>query len=417
MPHLLPAAGGLGGDRRLRARVGARARASGSARRPRVTSVRITHIGGPTVLIEVGGLAAAHRPDVRPAGRDVLASAGARARTKLAGPAIAAGRPRPPIDAVLLTHDHHADNLDDAGRALLPSAGVVVTTVSGAGRLGGGARGLAPWATTRARSRRPAGDRGHRDAVPARPAAQPADRRRRRRLRAALGGPGARRALDLGRHRALRRRPRGRRPRARSAPRCCTSAGCGSRSPGPVRYTMTAPRRRRAVRPASARARSIPVHYEGWTHFQEGRDGDRARARRTRRRTSAAASAGSRSAKRSSSRTEGRRVPFPRHVRLGHGRTARPAPPGRAPRLGVARDGPRDRSACPATRCARARSRSASPRSWAAARTRSAPSSSSRSSASSAARPTRRRPRRWSAATSWPTTPRWRRSSWARAGS
>ena len=50
---------------------------------------------------------------------------------------------------MLLTHDHHADNLDDGGRALLPAAGTVVTTVSGARRLGGNARGLEPWATTR----------------------------------------------------------------------------------------------------------------------------------------------------------------------------------------------------------------------------------------------------------------------------
>ena len=34
---------------------------------------------------------------------------------------------------MLLTHDHHADNLDDAGRALLPGAGTVVTTLSGRG--------------------------------------------------------------------------------------------------------------------------------------------------------------------------------------------------------------------------------------------------------------------------------------------
>jgi L-ascorbate metabolism protein UlaG (beta-lactamase superfamily) len=53
------------------------------------------------------------------------------------------------IDAVLLTHDQHGDNLDDAGRALLPRAGVVITTVAGAGRLGGNARGLVPWASTR----------------------------------------------------------------------------------------------------------------------------------------------------------------------------------------------------------------------------------------------------------------------------
>jgi L-ascorbate metabolism protein UlaG (beta-lactamase superfamily) len=68
----------------------------------------------------------------------------------MAGPAIAAAD-LPPIDAVLLTHEHHGDNLDAAGRALLPSTGVVVTTVSGANRLGNGARGLSPWDAIRLR--------------------------------------------------------------------------------------------------------------------------------------------------------------------------------------------------------------------------------------------------------------------------
>ncbi|GAA0222544.1 MBL fold metallo-hydrolase [Cryptosporangium japonicum] len=65
----------------------------------------------------------------------------------MTGPAVpvdALGR----IDAVFLTHDHHADNLDDAGRALLPSAGRVVTTTAGGRRLGGRATGLAPWEVT-----------------------------------------------------------------------------------------------------------------------------------------------------------------------------------------------------------------------------------------------------------------------------
>ncbi len=49
---------------------------------------------------------------------------------------------------MLLSHDHHEDNLDAAGRALLPAAGAVVTTVPGARRLGGNARGLSDWQTT-----------------------------------------------------------------------------------------------------------------------------------------------------------------------------------------------------------------------------------------------------------------------------
>ena len=51
------------------------------------------------------------------------------------------------IDAVLLSHDQHEDNLDAAGRSLLDEAGLVITTVAGAGRLGGGAVGLAPCLT------------------------------------------------------------------------------------------------------------------------------------------------------------------------------------------------------------------------------------------------------------------------------
>lgn len=53
-----------------------------------------------------------------------------------------------PLDAVLLSHDQHADNLDHAGRELLRRVPHVLTTVAGAVRLGGAARGLEPWAAT-----------------------------------------------------------------------------------------------------------------------------------------------------------------------------------------------------------------------------------------------------------------------------
>src|SRR5919107_4391034 len=111
-----------------------------------MTDLRLTHVGGPTVLIEVGGWRLLTDPTFDPAGGRYRFGWGTGSR-KVTGPAIAAtelGR----IDAVLLTHEHHDDNLDTAGRALLPSAGVVVTTVPGARRLGGTTRGLADWQVT-----------------------------------------------------------------------------------------------------------------------------------------------------------------------------------------------------------------------------------------------------------------------------
>ena len=110
-------------------------------------NVRITHIGGPTTLIEVGGWRLLTDPTFDAPGRTYHFGYGSSSR-KLAGPAIPVADIGD-IHAVLLTHDHHGDNLDDAGRAFLPRAGVVVTTTSGAGRLGRNARGLEPWATTR----------------------------------------------------------------------------------------------------------------------------------------------------------------------------------------------------------------------------------------------------------------------------
>jgi L-ascorbate metabolism protein UlaG (beta-lactamase superfamily) len=106
--------------------------------------IRLTHIGGPTTLIEIGGRRLLTDPTFDPPGRRYAFGWGGASR-KLAGPAVAP-EALLPLDAVLLTHDHHADNLDDAGRALLPAAGTVVTPRTGGARLG--CTGLAPWETT-----------------------------------------------------------------------------------------------------------------------------------------------------------------------------------------------------------------------------------------------------------------------------
>jgi L-ascorbate metabolism protein UlaG (beta-lactamase superfamily) len=111
-----------------------------------MSDVRITYIGGPTALIEIGHWRLLTDPTFDPPGKRYFFGWGTMSK-KLQGPAIPFDQ-LGPIDAVLLSHDHHGDNLDPTGRELLPQMGTIVTTEAGAGRLGGTARGLAPWGTT-----------------------------------------------------------------------------------------------------------------------------------------------------------------------------------------------------------------------------------------------------------------------------
>jgi L-ascorbate metabolism protein UlaG (beta-lactamase superfamily) len=112
-----------------------------------VTRIRVTHVGGPTVVIETQGWRILTDPTFDPPGRTYKFGWGSKS-TKLSGPALAPDD-LGPIDAILLSHDHHADNLDDAGRALLAAAPIVITTKSAARRFGSGVRGLNRWDVTR----------------------------------------------------------------------------------------------------------------------------------------------------------------------------------------------------------------------------------------------------------------------------
>jgi len=111
-----------------------------------MSAVRIVYVGGPTAVIEIGPWRLITDPTFDPPGRWYFFGWGTASR-KLHGPAVPfseLGR----IDAVLLSHDHHQDNLDRAGRELLSQMGTIVTTQAGARRLGGRARGVRPWSTT-----------------------------------------------------------------------------------------------------------------------------------------------------------------------------------------------------------------------------------------------------------------------------
>ena len=233
-----------------------------------MTAVRITHIGGPTTLIEAAGWRLLTDPTFDPPGRRYRFGWGTSSR-KVAGPAVAAADVGP-VDAVLLTHDHHGDNLDDAGRALLRAAGPVLTTGAGARRLGGAARGLAPWDVTRLEA-------------PDRPSLEVTATPCRH------GPPGSRPivgdvvgfalrwdgqehgALWISGDTVLYGGLLSVADRVDVGTALLHLGGVRFPVTGPVRYSMTA---RDAVdliarlRPRTA----VPVHYEGWAHFQEERE-------------------------------------------------------------------------------------------------------------------------------------------------
>ena len=194
---------------------------------------------------------------------------------------------------MLLSHDHHGDNLDDAGRALLPSVDTVVTTVPGAGRLAGRARGLAEWESTRLE----ADDRPPIEvtATPCRhgpPLSRPVAGHV---IGFALRWEGQEDGVlwisgDTVLYHGVRE----------VAERLDVDTALihlgGVRFPitGPARYSMTAHdgvELLELVRPRTA----IPIHYEGWAHFQESRE-EIERESSARPRRSDARSGGSRSA-------------------------------------------------------------------------------------------------------------------------
>jgi L-ascorbate metabolism protein UlaG (beta-lactamase superfamily) len=108
-----------------------------------MSAATLTLIGGPTVLIEIAGLRLLTDPTFDPPG---LYQTSPVRFEKTNGPALGIAEIGP-VDAILLSHDQHLDNLDRSGRAMLPKARTVYTTVAGATRLGGNALGLAPFET------------------------------------------------------------------------------------------------------------------------------------------------------------------------------------------------------------------------------------------------------------------------------
>ena len=228
-------------------------------------SLVVTYIGGPTALLELGTTRLLTDPTFDPPGGEYVSPT--TTLRKLNGPALTPGQIGP-VDYVLLSHDHHFDNLDHLGRKALLDAKAVFTTEEGAARLRGNSVGLQPWRgvdlpATQPPSLRVVGtparhgpahlDRGavtgfvmfladsaeqcvyfSGDTVWYEGVAEVA---RRFPIRAAILNLGAARVPEV----------------------------------GPFHLTMTAAEAVEAAR-AFGEAAIIPLHFEGWAHFSEDRE-------------------------------------------------------------------------------------------------------------------------------------------------
>ena len=227
----------------------------------------LTHVDTACVLLELGGWRLLTDPVFDPPGRRYHFGWGALSR-KVGAPALSPAAIGA-VDAVLLSHHQHADNLDDAGAAFARSAPLVLSTTAGARTLPN-ARGLSPW--TR-----------HQLAAAGRPdlqiTATPAQHHPGW-LPELLSGPVVGFLLESP---ALPRGPLyltgdtvlfdGVREVARKGPVDALVIHVGSvRFPwltGRARYTFDAAEAVEVARLTRARL-VVPVHTSGWTHFREG---------------------------------------------------------------------------------------------------------------------------------------------------
>lgn len=227
---------------------------------------RITHISTATLLLEIGSLRILTDPVFDPAGGRYYFGWGTGSK-KLTAPSVpldALGS----IDAVLLSHDHHEDNLDRAGRAFLPRAIRVLTTPSGGKRLRGNAEGMKNWQSTILES----------DSAKVKVTATPAQHGSLlvrpfagQTIGFVLEWEGQQNgALYISGDTIYYRGIDEVAERFTVGVAILHLGRAGFPVTGPIRFTMDAGdgvKTARALNPHTI----IPIHYEGWKHFREGR--------------------------------------------------------------------------------------------------------------------------------------------------
>lgn len=233
--------------------------------------MKITHFGTATTLLEVGGVRFLTDPVFDPNGtkHDFGFGFGSTKEYATAESEDAIG----PVDAVLLSHDQHGDNLDARGRDVLARAPRVITTRSAVRRLRAGdgdkdrILGLAPFETIEVTS----ADGTSRVRVTGTPA------RHGPPLSLPFVGEVTGFVLEWdGQKRGCVYITgdtvfyKGVTEVASRFDVAVAVVHLGCASWGPLRFTMNASEAETFAR-TFPKATLVPVHYEGWTHFKEKR--------------------------------------------------------------------------------------------------------------------------------------------------
>ena len=218
-------------------------------------------VGGPTAILEYGGVRWLTDPALSPPGEY-------GGLTKLTGPAFDVAA-RDPIDVVLLSHHHHADNLDPAGREFLASVAQVLSTTKAAEELNGNVVGMEPGSEVEVES--PRGATVKVTAVHAQHGPDGSDEIQGPVLGFVLSGPGEDTVYVSGDNAS--------RDVVRAIVQQTGEAGIAILNAGAVQLpkfdraylTLSADHAADVARIIGARV-VIPLHFEGWAHFTQGAD-------------------------------------------------------------------------------------------------------------------------------------------------
>jgi len=234
-------------------------------RKPVTETARIQYLGGPTAILEIGGVRVLTDPTFDPPGDYPI---GERVPTKTHGPALGPGE-LGPVDAVLLSHDQHPDNLDRLGRQYLRTVPVVFSTAAARHRLGEPVRALPTWEQTELKG---AGGSALRlTGVPAQHGPDGSEHLVGEVTGFVLSGPGLptvyfsgdNASLDLVRVIAERLGP--------SDMALLCAGGAQTALLGGALLTLTSALAAEAVRILGS-PQTVPLHFEGWAHYTQGAD-------------------------------------------------------------------------------------------------------------------------------------------------